>query len=749
MSTLADSLVASSARTLPMRVRPDLTVKQQRYQGQSYWVIKEPVGLKYFRFQAEEYAILKMLNGKISLEEIKERFESEFAPLKIEYAELQQFIGMLHRSGLVITNAPGQGKQLRKRRDEKKRKELLAQLSNVLAIRFKGIDPERLLNWLYPKVRWLFSPLVFFAWCLLIITALSLLATHFDVFYSRLPAFHEFFGPKNWLYLGVILAATKILHEFGHGLLCKHYGGECHEMGVMILVLTPCLYCNVSDSWMLPNKWQRAAIGAGGIYIEIGLASLATILWWFAEPTGLLSQLSLRVMFICSVSTILFNGNPLLRFDGYYILADIMEIPNLRQKASAILNRILGQWCLGLEPPEDPFLPQKNLFMFALYSIAAVCYRWVITISILLFLNEVFEPYGLKIIGQLIAGMGVFGLLIMPLWKLWKYMSTPGRIDQVKKPRFYATVGVITTVILVVALVPFPHYVKCSLEIRARDEASVYVSVPGKLDKLADGIKTGITIEEGQVLAILSNVDLQMELNSLQSERSQFQTQLNGLRRQAYENHELAHDMPRITEEIKRIDQQIAEKQRDVDRLQIIAPVAGTIMPVASRPSRSSNGMLPEWSGTAMHPKNCGAHLTERDMLCQIGNPNQLEAILFIDQGDIEMVEKDQDVQLKLDVLAWETLEGNIDKISGSKVEVTPSSLSNLQGGDLATKTDSETGQQRPLSTKYQARVPLDKEDLPNGIYLGMRGRAKIATEWQSLGSRVWRIMITTFNFKL
>ena len=150
-----------------------------------------------------------------------------------------------------------------------------------------------------------------------------------------------------------------------------------------------------------------------------------------------------------------------------------------------------------------------------------------------------------------------------------------------------------------------------------------------------------------------------------------------------------------------------------------------------------------------MHPKNSGAHLTERDMLCQIGNPNQLEAILFIDQGDIEMVEKDQDVQLKLDVLAWETLEGNIDKISSSKVEVAPSSLSNLQGGDLATKTDSETGQQRPLSTKYQARVPLAKEDLPNGMYLGMRGRAKIATEWRSLGSRVWRILITTFNFKL
>ena len=126
---------------------------------------------------------------------------------------------------------------------------------------------------------------------------------------------------------------TKVLHEFGHGLSCKHFGGECHEMGVMILVLTPCLYCNVSDSWMLPNKWHRAAIGAAGMYVEVVLASICTFIWWFTEP-GLFNYLCLNVMFICSVSTVMFNANPLLRYDGYYILADILEIPNLRQKAT-------------------------------------------------------------------------------------------------------------------------------------------------------------------------------------------------------------------------------------------------------------------------------------------------------------------------------------------------------------------------------------------------------------------------------
>src|SRR3989339_239223 len=145
MPTLADSLVSSSARKLPIRKRPDLEAQRQRYHGRSYWVVKDPVGMHYFRFQEEEYAILQMLDGQTSLDEAKERFEDEFPPQKITLEELQQFLGMLHRSGLIVAGVPGQGLQLRKRRDERRRKELLAGVSNILSIRFKGIDPERLL----------------------------------------------------------------------------------------------------------------------------------------------------------------------------------------------------------------------------------------------------------------------------------------------------------------------------------------------------------------------------------------------------------------------------------------------------------------------------------------------------------------------------------------------------------------------------------------------------------------------------
>ena len=145
MVTLQDSLLSSSARKLPARKRPDLSARRQHYLGKSYWVVKDPVGLNYFRFQDEEFAILNMLDGQTSLDEIKERFEAEFPPQKITLEELQQFLGMLHRSGLITTALPGQGHQLRKRRDERRRQETLGAMTNILAIRFKGIDPERVL----------------------------------------------------------------------------------------------------------------------------------------------------------------------------------------------------------------------------------------------------------------------------------------------------------------------------------------------------------------------------------------------------------------------------------------------------------------------------------------------------------------------------------------------------------------------------------------------------------------------------
>ena len=745
MATLADSLVSSSARRLAMRMRPDLSARQHRYQGRVYWVVKEPVGLNYFRFQEEEFAILRWLDGQCSLDELKEKFEEEFPPQKIGVEELQQFIGMLHKSGLIIANAPGQGKQLKIRRDERKRKELLSKFTNLLSIRFKGIDPDRLLTWMAPKMRWFYTrPAVLF-FLTYFAVSLGLVLVNYTTFRARLPDFHDFFTLKNAFWLSIALGVTKVLHEFGHGLTCKNFGGECHEMGVMILVLTPCLYCNVSDSWMLPNKWHRAAIGAGGMYVELIIASTCTWIWWYTDPSTTLNNLCLSTMFVCSVSTLVFNSNPLLRYDGYYILSDLIEIPNLRQKATDILNRKLGYWCLGFERPDDPFLPERNQLLFALYSVAAAIYRWIVVFSILWFLYQIWKPYRLEIIGQIIGLVAIYGLFVHPLWKLAKFFYVPGRVEKVKKPRLFATLGVLAALLAAVAFVPLPYRVYGALEIQPRDPVNVCVVAPGRLDRLH--IKPGQTIAEGDAVADLSNLDLDFHLAQLEGERDELQAKLKGL--ELLRRHDPLHadSIPAIEKEIASNNERLAKVVDRLEQLKIKAPVAGVVLPPAEKITKPApNGELPDWSGSPFDRENAGAYLTEDVVLCRVGDPTRMEAQVVIDQDDIEFIEEGQEIDIQLNELPGETLRSKVASKSETELNQSPEKLSAKAGGDLPTKTD-PTGAEVPLNTSYQVSAPLDD---PNRLmHVGLRGQAKIHAKWQTLGQRGLRLFFRAFDFKL
>jgi putative peptide zinc metalloprotease protein len=757
MATLADSLVSSASRALNLRKRPDLATRRHMYQGHPYIVIKEPVGLKYFRFQEEEYAILEMLDGNTSLDQIKEEFERRFAPEKITLQDLQNFIGMLHRSGLVIAAVAGQGKQLRKRREETDRKKVLSTFSNVLALRWKGFDPEWILNKLYPFVRFLFHPLAVMVSLAIMLSALGLVLVQWDEFQSKLPAFHEFFGASNWWKMMIVLGVVKIIHEFGHGISCRHYGGECHEMGVMLLVLTPCLYCNVSDSWMLPNKWHRAIIGAAGMYVEVMIASICTWLWWFSAE-GEFNFICLSIMFICSVSTVLFNGNPLLRFDGYYILSDILEVPNLRQKATEVLKRYASEFCLGMEQQEDPFLPKKNHFMFGLYTVAAVAYRWIIMISILMFLNEVLKPYGLQILGQFIALTAIVGMFIQPAKGIYKFFTIPGRMHQVKKGRLIATGTIAVAVIAGIAALPLPHYVWAVVEVVPYQAKQVFVDTPGHMEQQL--VDEGSWVRQGQVLAELRSPDLQLAMADLQGQLEQYQSQFIAIQRGRYNRPEEAGTLAQISASIDMVEQQLAEKQQQKERLKITSPQSGFVFAPPSRPEEAREGQLRGWVGTPLSDRNLGAYLDESVLVCEVGNPSEFEAQLIIDQADFpfvaaaahqrEQAEGESDfnsVRIKLDALPDRTLRSAVSEIAEIDYQVASKSLSNQQGGQLATVTDPKTGAARPLSTSYQARALVNNE---SGVLRnGMRGQAKIFVGYEPLGLRLWRVLARTFHFQL
>jgi len=479
--SIASQAATQSAEERPigMSTRADLFVQQSVYQGENCWIVKDPLAMKYFRLKRPEYLVFEALREPQSYLELKRLLDHEFPESITRLESLQHLVTSLHANGLLRSPSAGQAKPLRKRHNKDVKQKVMQLTMSVMSLRLPGFDPEWILNFLYPKIRWAFSTwftCVVWAVCL---AAAALVLGNLEEFYARLPDFQSFFAFDNLLFLGAILIFTKTIHEFGHGLMCKHYGGECHEIGFMFLVITPAMYCNTSDSWILPNRWHRMAIGAGGIYVEIFMAAICTFIWWFTVPSWI-HFLALNIMFLSSVSTILFNANPLLRYDGYYVLSDFLEIPNLAQKSKLALTSTLRVWCLGMEPVNSASLPKRNIIAFAIYSVASFVYRWLVMLFIFWFIKTIFEPLGLGILGYLLICFSLVGMVVVPLYKMVKFFLYPGRFRDVKRFNTYCTLIVLASLIAFVCYYPFSHYVHGDCLVRPSAGQTVFVQEPGK-----------------------------------------------------------------------------------------------------------------------------------------------------------------------------------------------------------------------------------------------------------------------------
>lgn len=738
-------MAASIERPVVLRRRPDLGVSVQRYEGRTYYLIKDPVGLKYYRFQEEEYKILDLLDGLRSLKDIKEVFEAEFIPQKITLEELQQFIGRLHETGLVISETDGQGAKLLTRAEKAAHKKLISTLSNILYIKLPGFDPETILRWLHPRLKWIYTPAALMATITLAVSALTLVLVNFQEFQGRpeLESFHSFFNMRNIVWLWLAMGMTKIIHEFGHGLTCTHFGGECHEMGLLFLVLSPALYCNVSDAWTMPNKWHRIAISVAGIYVEVFLASLSTFIWWYSAP-GLMHNIAFSTMFVCSVNTVLLNANPLMRFDGYYVLSDFLEIPNLRQKANQLLQRKAAEICLGLEMPADPFMPKQRQGWFITFAIASWFYRWFVTFGILLFLYSFLKPYKLGAISALMAMGIVVMMFVVPLIKMVKFIFTPGRLEMIKKLRA-AVSGVVAICALTAFLfMPIPKRVTTVFTIKPREAEPVFIKVAGLLKEVH--VVPGQAIHKGDLIAELENEDYQLDLQAQQravisqlwAERT-----YDNLGQDARGMYTLAGAMLRDAKA------QVKIRQDQIADLNIVAPADGVVFPpefAAEEPLKEKYDTLPRWHGSVLEERNRNTYLEAGVPLCTIGDPHKKEAVLIIDQYEIEFVKKGFTALIKLDAYPKVTYKCRIEEISQRELQDSPRQVSNSAGGDLATKQDA-SGRMKPLNSSYQALVYLDD---PDGIMLtGFKGRAKIECQPRTLAQVVWRYLTETFHFRL
>jgi putative peptide zinc metalloprotease protein len=730
-----------------LRVRADLGITPQKYEGKTHYVVKDPVSLRYYRFNEQEYFVVKHFDGKHTLEDTQKQFEREFRPHRLTLEDLEGFAQQLLTAGLVQHETAQAGKQLYEKRRKQRRLQRIATWSNILYIKLPVFDPDKILGHMLRYLWWIFTPWFFLASVGLMLSAILLVATHFDTFWDKLPSYHEFFRWNTFLYLWIALGVVKVIHEFGHGLSCKAFGGECHEMGALFLCLSPCLYCNVSDSWTLPNKWKRIIISFAGIYVELVIAAIATWVWWNTPGRPVLNNVALCVMVLCSVSTVVFNANPLMRFDGYYILADWLEIPNLRDRSNRLLKNLTCEYALGMEVQPEPYMETWRKVLFIAYAIGSYIYRWVVTFSILYFLSNWLKPYKLGTLSAMLALAALGSMIGWPLYRLFKGLHKRGRIPDMKRKNVTISAALLAALLLAFFLLPLPIS-------RVRQTGLVQIE-PANVQKVTltdDAILTalhvsnGERVSEGQLLAEFRSPKLESEVVQY---RGAYDTAMKELEatgamlREAKDEDErklletekqkAAGDMHEAKVKADFIQQQIDNLGA---RRGVRAPRAGVVLG-APRPEDVGK----EW---------------QRDQplqFCSIGDPSKLMILVPVSPSDYQLLRNDLTdlkelaVDVRIPGRGAKTVPGRIVRLPESDAKDVPLALTQRGGGPLAVKPSQDPNVNVPQSQQYLVTVELIDPD-PT-ICPGTMVSVKVHCKWRTAAWRVWHAISSAFDLGL
>lgn len=312
---------------IPERVqlRQDLQQSRQQHQGKPFLVLKDPVARRYFRFTESQAAILELLDTPTDAEDLAARASAKLGGT-ISPATIAAFLDSLDSRNLLDT--PAVRERLGTAISPNKHKQ-----SSVLYKQVASFDPEPIFNWLLPRTRWAFTSAFHVFGCFLILCGVTIFYLHWDELRAATPNLLNI-----WTILMVwpIVFSVSAYHEFSHGLTCRHFGGQVKEVGFMLIYFSPAFYCDVSDAWMFRERRQRMLVTFAGGYAQLMLWGLCTIVWRITDPDTYINHIMLVVVLFSGLQT-LFNFNPLIKLDGYYMLSDYLEVPNLRSKAFGTL----------------------------------------------------------------------------------------------------------------------------------------------------------------------------------------------------------------------------------------------------------------------------------------------------------------------------------------------------------------------------------------------------------------------------
>jgi putative peptide zinc metalloprotease protein len=743
---------AERRKQVKLRTRSDLVITEQRYEGRLCHVVKDPVSLKYYRFNMQEYYVFVRLQGGETLEEIRKEFEKTFAPDRLTLEDLEGFARQLVTAGLVQHESPNAARLLFDKRRKQRRTKRLATLTNILYIKLPVFDPDRLLNLMLPRMRWVFT--YTFLWLSVGLMAFAGLFVlfHYHTFYEKLPAYHEFFQFRTMLYMWLALGVVKVIHEFGHGTSCKAFGGESHEMGFLFMCFSPALYCNVTDSWTVADKWKRITISFAGIWVELIIASISTFVWWYTPAWPFVNNVAMCLMVLCSVSTFVFNANPLMRFDGYYIMADWLEVPNLRERSNRFLSNTLQEHCLGIEVQPEAYMAPNRKFLFVVYAISSFIYRWVVTVSILFFLAKWLKPYKLESLSMMLALGALASMTFWPAYKLVKGIRQRGRLPDMKRKRVAVTCVVVGIILFVFFAVPLPVS-------RVREIGLVQVS-EGYREPVhihETGILTEVYVYDGQEVSrdqdLARFVNKQFEFDRQQYEKALLAAtqQEVAIRKRLSEPGNDPAVRSKIERELSdvnaaRINAQglLNNQVKMIESTEILkAPRAGTVMGAPKKEDINRT-----WDKNEGQP------------FCSIGDTKKLRLLVGVNATDymelrqnLERVKKDtpESPFLEVTILAKNRSDrlfhGRIVRLPDTDEKNIPLQLTHKAGGTLATKPGGDPNVNMPLVQTYL--IPVEVDDPDSTLVPGTLATAKVHLRWRSAAWWAWRSVASSLDIGL
>jgi putative peptide zinc metalloprotease protein len=550
-------------RAMTPRLRPHVQITRQLYRSRIWHVVHDPATNQFYRLNPIAHEFVGMLDGRRTVEEVWKISLERHGDSAPTQNEVLQLLSQLYNSNLLAMDATPEVEQLLSRGRERRKKFIQQQAAGIMYFKLRIFNPDRYLSWLEPMLRPLLNVWGLLAWAIWIAIGLVAVLPHWEELRG---GFDNAIAPANWGWLTVVFVIVKLIHETGHGVICKRFGGQVPEFGVMLLVLVPSPFVDASAAWGMSSKWQRMAIGAGGMIFELAVASLAGLLW--VETLGggstLLHQLAYNAMLTASVSTVLFNANPLMRFDGYYILSDLLEVPNLMQRGMKMITYMFQKHMYRMKDATPPSSVPGEQAILLVYGLSALAYRVFLFFSITLWLMG--KMFGLGVILALWTAVTWFAV---PLGKFAHWLATSSPLAEFRARAVLTSLVAIALGLALVGAVPMPDHRRGVGVVESEARSGIFFGTDGFVEQVH--VRPGQAVKAGDPIVTLRNEELQTHLVVARAELAEAE---------AFERLATSHEPAAAQVAREKIDAQyelIAWIQDQIGKLVVRAPHDGIV----------------------------------------------------------------------------------------------------------------------------------------------------------------------------